>query len=94
MQDNLPFTEGNVNHIRNGIGISIPRMGDSKKILWENVRALMIREYGEENPWKAAQDAKIGAATMTRIKEQMTSTGLETIEKLAALFKVQPRKMA
>lgn len=89
-RNNLPFTEGNVNHIRKGLAISIPFMVDSKKILWENVRALMIVKYGEENPWKTAQDAKIGSATMTRIKEQMTSTGLETLEKLATLFKVEP----
>lgn len=90
MRNNLPFTEVIVNHIRKFEFATISNMVDTKKTLWENVRALMIMKYGEENPWRTSHDANIGPATMTRIKEQRTSVGVDTLEKLATLFKVEP----
>ena len=62
---------------------------DGRKILWENLSALMLMKYGKENMSKLAHDAHIGAATMTRIKEQSTSVGTENLDKLAAAFEVQ-----
>lgn len=62
---------------------------DGRKILWENLSALMLIKYGKENMSKLAEDAHIGAATMTRIKEQKTSVGTENLDKLAKAFKVQ-----
>lgn len=90
MRNNLPNTECKVNHIRSGFVNTIHLMDDPKKILWDNVRLLMVQKYGEENLWKAAHEAKVGPATMGRIKEMRTSTGIDTLEKLAALFKVEP----
>lgn len=61
---------------------------DGKKILWENLSILMVIKYGKENMSKLAHDAHIGAATMTRIKEQSTSVGTENLDKLAAALEV------
>lgn len=63
---------------------------DSKKVLWENVSALMKREFGKENLTALAKKAGFGPGTSTRLKEQTTSVGLEVIEQLAVAFKVQP----
>jgi hypothetical protein len=89
MSNNLPYADVYVNHIRNFGSSNIPDMVNSKKILWENLRTLMIMKYGEENPWRTAHEAGIGPGTMTRIKQQETSTGVDTLEKLANLFKVE-----
>jgi len=53
----------------------------------------MKQHYGRENLTQCAKDAGVGPGTMTRIKEQETSIGMDTIEKLAALFKVQPYEL-
>lgn len=55
----------------------------SKRVLWENVLALMTREFGEENVTKFAAWAKIGVGSVLRIREQKTSIGLDIIEKIA-----------
>jgi transcriptional regulator with XRE-family HTH domain len=64
-------------------------MVDTKKILWDNVYTLMIMKYGRENLRQTAEDSGVGPGTMTRIKQQETSTGVDTLEKLAKLFKVE-----
>src|SRR3989338_8629790 len=64
-------------------------MDDCKKILWENVSLLMHQHYGKENLTQCAEDSGVGPGTMSRIKAQETSVGIDTIEKLATLFKVQ-----
>ena len=64
-------------------------MVDTKKILWDNVHTLMTMKYGHENLRQAAADSGLGPGTMTRIKQQETSTGVDTLERLAALFKVE-----
>jgi hypothetical protein len=61
-----------------------------KKILWENVRALMLVNYGRENLNRLARDTKIGPGSATRIKEQRTAVKIDTLEKIAKHFKVQP----
>lgn len=63
---------------------------DSKKVLWENVLSLMVDRYKKENLTKLAKDSGIGPGTMTRIKEQETSVGVDTLEKLAVVAKVEP----
>ena len=62
---------------------------DERKILWANVAALMNLRYGEENLSRLAREAKIGPASMTRIKEQQTSVGTEAMGKIAVALKVQ-----
>lgn len=65
----------------------------SKKVLWDNVLALMTREFGEENVTKFAAWAKIGVGSVLRIREQKTSIGLDIIEKIAKRAGVTPWQM-
>jgi len=66
------------------------RMKNSKQILWANVLALMKRDFGRENLTTLAKKARIGPGTVTRIKEQSTSVGLDVLEQIARVFNVQP----
>lgn len=68
------------------------RMADRgiKVILWANVRALMAKRYGEENINRLAREAKLGPATVQRIKDSQTSVGIEVLEKIAKVFGVEP----
>lgn len=61
---------------------------DNHATLWSNVRALMIEHWGKVNLNRLARDCEIGPATVVRIKEQNTSVGLETMEKIADHFGV------
>jgi transcriptional regulator with XRE-family HTH domain len=63
---------------------------DTKAVLWANVTALMDRDYGGENLSRLARDTKIGPGTATRMKEQQTSVGIDTLEKLAEFFGIEP----
>lgn len=63
---------------------------DSKQVLWENVSALMKREFGKENLTALAKRAKIGPGTATRIKEQTTSVGIDVLDQIAVAFRVKP----
>lgn len=61
---------------------------DSRAALWLSVSALMREHYGRENLNKLARETKVGPGTAARIKEQKTSVGLETVDKIAAHFNV------
>jgi hypothetical protein len=63
---------------------------DSKTVLWENVSALMKVRYGKENLTALAKDAGFGPGTSTRIKQQETSVGIDVLDALARLFKLEP----
>ena len=67
-------------------------MGDGgiKDTLWANVRALMLARYGRENINRLARDAKIGPASVQRIKDAETSVGIDVIEKIAKWGKLEP----
>jgi hypothetical protein len=69
-------------------------MGDQdkglKRVLWENVRTLMVMQWGEEHIQRLVREAKIGPATATRIKEGRTSVGIDIVERIARVFKVEP----
>jgi hypothetical protein len=60
-----------------------------KKVLWENVSALMRRRYGTENLNQLARDAGFGPATSQRIKDGQTSVGLEVVQQAAEAFGLQ-----
>jgi len=62
---------------------------DERKILWENVSALMRLRYKSENMSRLAAEAHVGPATMTRIKEQQTSIGTEALGKIAGALRVK-----
>ena len=61
-----------------------------KETLWANVRALMVSRYGSENITRLSREAKIGPATVQRIKDAETSVGVDVIEKIARTFGVEP----
>jgi hypothetical protein len=66
---------------------------NTNKILWENLLSLMIDRYGCENLYKVNKDSKnlnISLGSLTRIKAQETSVGLEVIDKLSVFFGVTP----
>jgi hypothetical protein len=66
------------------------KKADLKLVLWENVSALMRSHYGKENLTRLAADAKIGPGTASRIKQQETSVGLDTVDAIAKAFKLDP----
>jgi hypothetical protein len=61
-----------------------------KKIIWENVRALMVERWGRENLLRLAREAKIGEASVNRIKEARTSVGVDILEAIAKVLRVAP----
>lgn len=63
--------------------------GSSKVILWQNIVALMRHKYGRENINQLARDAKISPGTVSRIKKIENSTGLDVIERIAGVFRLQ-----
>lgn len=63
---------------------------DSRKVLWKNVSALMIKKYGRENLNQLAREAKLGPATASRIKAQDTSVGIDVIDRIASVMGVHP----
>ena len=63
---------------------------DSRPVLWKNLSALMIQKYGKENLNQLARDAKLGPATVSRIKAQETSVGLEVIDRVASVLGAHP----
>lgn len=63
---------------------------DSRKVLRDNVFALMEARYGKENLTQFAIDTKCGPGTSTRIKNARTWLKLDTLEKIARAFGLQP----
>jgi hypothetical protein len=59
-------------------------------ILWDNVVALMVKEWGKENLNKLVGKTRIGPGSATRLKQRDTSIGIGLLEKLAKPFSVQP----
>lgn len=66
---------------------------NSKKVLWENVSALMQRKYGKENVNGFATYVGIGVGSVLRIREMETSVGVEIIDKIAKKFGLEPWHM-
>ena len=67
---------------------------NTKQILWENLRALMIERYGKENLSLTSKDAKnkglvISLGSLARIKAQETAVGLDVIDSIAQFFGLQ-----
>jgi hypothetical protein len=80
-----------VNRNRNAPAYRLSAMRENvKKVLWENVRTLMLDAWGVENLNRLAREAHFGPATASRIKEQKTSVGVDVVEKVARLFKLPP----
>lgn len=62
---------------------------DSKEILWQNVRSLMNVKYGRDNLWQFCKFVGIGHGTGSRIKEQQTAVGIDTLQAIADKFDLQ-----
>jgi transcriptional regulator with XRE-family HTH domain len=62
----------------------------TRSVLWTNVTALMLVKYGEENLTRLARDTKIGPGTSSRMKQQETSVRVDTLEKIASFFEIEP----
>ena len=65
------------------------RPADTKPILWQNVASLMRHHWGGENLSRLSREAKVGPGTVSRIKEQRTSVGLDVLEQVAGVFELQ-----
>jgi hypothetical protein len=63
---------------------------DARKILWTNVQALMDWRYGGESQGRFIKDTGCGNGTITRIKQQRTSVGIETLQKIARAYGLEP----
>lgn len=63
---------------------------NTRRQLWENVSALMQAHYGGENLTRLAKEAKFGPGSATRLKEQNTSVGIDILDKLAKVFRIEP----
>ena len=63
---------------------------DTKTILWQNVRSLMLYHYKRENLNQLVRDTKIGPGSASRLKAAKTSVGLDTLEKISKRFELQP----
>jgi transcriptional regulator with XRE-family HTH domain len=59
---------------------------DSRAVLWASVRALMVKEFGKENLSRFSARTGVPLGSLSRIKEQETSVGLEMIDRIAAAF--------
>jgi len=46
--------------------------------------------YGKENLTRLIEEAKVGPGTVTRIKNQETSVGVDVLEKISTALKVAP----
>jgi hypothetical protein len=62
----------------------------SREVLWRSVSALMQKHYGKESLGRFAKDCGIGPATMTRIKAQDTSIGVDILDSIASHFHLEP----
>jgi len=83
-----------VNRIRSKEAGKVLAMRNQKPtvqaVLWQNVSALMIRHWGQENLSRLAREAKIGPGGATRLKQQTTSVGIDVLAKVAECFDVEP----
>lgn len=61
-----------------------------RSIVADNMAALMRARWDEENTNRLARDAKMGAATIQRIKDQAADFRVEAIAKIAAALHVDP----
>lgn len=62
---------------------------DTRSKLWPRIHALMVQRYGAENQNRLARDARVGVATVSRIKNADTSVGLDVLERIAGALGVE-----
>lgn len=72
-----------------GIKVCMP-LFDSRAVLWRNVSALMVKKYGKVHISQLSKEAKVGLATIGRIKSQDTSIGSDVIDRIATVLGAEP----
>ena len=63
---------------------------NSRPVLWRNVSALMHKKYGREHLTQLAKDARVGLATIDRIKKNGASVGTDVLDKIASALGAEP----
>lgn len=61
----------------------------ARQQLWSRLQALMVERWGAENQNRLAREAKVGVATIARIKQADTSVGLDVLDKVACALSVE-----
>lgn len=67
--------------------------GITRAILWENLSALMKRDWGKENLTKLRKAAKVGSSSVSDLKIAGRSVGIDAVEKFARVFGVKPYEL-
>lgn len=62
---------------------------NNKIQLWERIQYLMIERWGIENQNRLAREAKVGVATVARIKTGDSSIGLDVLSRVATALGVE-----
>jgi hypothetical protein len=65
-------------------------MKDLRIILWQNLDALMHHHWGKANLNRLAREGGFPPATSTNLKKCKTYVQLDTLQKLALVFNVEP----
>lgn len=67
----------------------------SKSNVWSSLEKLMLVSWGRPNLSRLARESGVGMATVSRLQHDdgVTSTGLDKIEKLGAVFGVKPHQL-
>jgi transcriptional regulator with XRE-family HTH domain len=69
----------------------IPYMDyQSKRTLWLSLERLMEARYGGSNINKLSRESGVGLGTVARLKSNKSSVALDKVDKLAAVFGVEP----
>jgi hypothetical protein len=63
---------------------------DYREVVWENVAALMRYHWGRENLLKLGTDSGISPGGAARLKKKETHVQINTLEKVASLWQLQP----
>lgn len=80
-----PKTEGSEANIA-----PVSEPDDLRPVLWENLQALMLARWGRVNLTRLGREASVGVATIKRIQELGTSTGLDVVSAVAHALSVRP----
>ena len=59
---------------------------DTATALWQNVLALMLQHYGDENLSRLASECGFAQSTASRLKHQKVAPGLDKIDLIARRF--------
>lgn len=61
-----------------------PEVQKSKELLWHGIQRHMLARDGSVSLYRLSKDAGIGMGTAARLRDLTVSTGLDTVEAIAA----------